>query len=272
MPTYVITGVSKGLGWEFLNQLSSDSSNTVIGLVRNKPATEKRVAEELSGRTNITILHGDLVDYSSLEKAAADTAAITGGSIDYLIANAAQVTEYDAYRSIDSLATDPGELTKQFRSQMETNVLANIYLYHLFMPLILEGKIKKVVFISSGMGDLELTRNFNIDVTPVYSTTKAAMNMINAKFSARYKKEGVLFLSICPGMVDVGKFSEVTAEQGARLGETVGKFKMYAPDWQGPDTPPSSVKAVLSVVNQCSLENGDSGAFLSHYGDKQWLK
>jgi hypothetical protein len=53
--------------WEFLRTLSSNPKNTVIGLVRNKPETEKRVSEELSDRSNITILHGDLDDYGSLK-------------------------------------------------------------------------------------------------------------------------------------------------------------------------------------------------------------
>jgi hypothetical protein len=43
-----------------MNQISNDASNTVIGIVRNKSETEKKVAEELSGRSNITILEADL--------------------------------------------------------------------------------------------------------------------------------------------------------------------------------------------------------------------
>ncbi len=91
---------------------------------------------------------------------------------------------------------------------MNTNVLANMFLYDLFLPQILRGTAKKVIVISSGMGDAEFTKDYDIDWAPLYSTSKAAMNMINAKFSARYKKDGILFLSICPGMVDVGHFKD----------------------------------------------------------------
>ena len=93
---------------------------------------------------------------------------------------------------------------------MSTNVLANIHLYNLFMPQILKGKGKKVVVISSGMGDMDMVNNYDLYVSPLYSTSKAAVNMITAKFNAQYRKEGVLFLSICPGMVDVGHYKDST--------------------------------------------------------------
>lgn len=53
--------------WEFLNQISSDSNNTVVGIVRNKQQTNKRIEEELSGRSNITILEADLTNPDSIK-------------------------------------------------------------------------------------------------------------------------------------------------------------------------------------------------------------
>lgn len=89
---------------------------------------------------------------------------------------------------------------------MRTNVLANIHLFNSFMPQVLKGKAKKVTTISSGMGDMDFAKDFDIWEASLYGTSKAAMNMITAKFAAQYKQDGVLFLSICPGMVDVGHF------------------------------------------------------------------
>ena len=39
------------------------------------------------------------------------------------------------------------------------------------------------------------------------SISKRAMNLVMAKFNAQYKKDGVLFLGICPGVVDVGNIN-----------------------------------------------------------------
>ena len=89
---------------------------------------------------------------------------------------------------------------------MDTNVLANINLYSGFMPLILKGEAKKVVHLTSALGDLDFARDYDLTLGSVYGTTKAAMNMVTTKFATQYKKDGVLFLGICPGVVDTGQF------------------------------------------------------------------
>ncbi|RYP59545.1 hypothetical protein DL769_008487 [Monosporascus sp. CRB-8-3] len=210
MPSYVITGASRGLGFELLRQISSNTDNTVIALVGDKPATEEKVSEELGGRSNIHVLRGDLNNHDDLQKAAADTTAITGGSLDYLIANGAYISLWDAYCPIgvlgENLTMPQEEATKLFK----TNVIGNIHLYNIFMPLILKGQAKKVVAITSGQSDMETVRKFDLELAPLYAITKAGLNMLTAKFSAQYKKDGVLFLSICPGMVEVGHYADGT--------------------------------------------------------------
>lgn len=185
------------------------------------------------------------------------------------------------------------ELEEQFTTLLRTNVIGNIYLFNSFMPQVLKGKVKKVVTITSGMGDMDFVKDYDIVMAPLYSASKAAMNMIAAKFSAQFKQDGVLFLSICPGMVDVGHFETckpyihgalrcsnppadlvfftVTPEHQPALESTIEKFKRYSPTFEGPDTPPESIKAVLSVVNNSSIESGAAGAYLSHFGNKRWV-
>ncbi|KAK8093957.1 hypothetical protein PG997_000642 [Apiospora hydei] len=266
MPSYVITGVSKGLGFEFLRQLSCDPNNTIIGIVRDKPRTDKRVEEELSGRSNITILEADMTIYDQLEKAAEDATPILGGKLDYLIANAGYVSVYDSFHGIGTLGTqNPLETQQDLQKSMETNVYANIHLYNLFMPLILRGAAK------SGLGDTDLAAVHDLDVASLYAISKAAMNMVTAKFSAQYRKDGVLFLSLCPGMVDVGRYDNVTPEQQAGLGRMMQSFKEFAPHFEKPATPEEAIRDVIKVWENSSIENGDGGAFLSHKGTKQWL-
>ena len=92
----------------------------------------------------------------------------------------------------------------------KTNVVGNIHFFNLFLPLVMKGKVKKVIAISSGHGDLDFINNNEIEVSALYGASKAALNIIVAKFNAQYKKDGVLFFSISPGAVEVGHYDNGT--------------------------------------------------------------
>ncbi|KAI9721637.1 MAG: hypothetical protein M1835_003993, partial [Candelina submexicana] len=63
MVVYVVTGASRGLGYEFVRQLSR-GDNIVFGLVRTKAPVEKKVSED--GLKNVHILSADVTDTASL--------------------------------------------------------------------------------------------------------------------------------------------------------------------------------------------------------------
>lgn len=106
---------------------------------------------------------------------------------------------------------DKVEEVEAVSSQLwQTNVVGNIHLFHLFLPLVLKGQVKKVITISTGMADLDLINDCDVDIAGLYAASKAAMNVIVAKFNAQYKKDGVLFLSISPGLVEVGRYADGT--------------------------------------------------------------
>ncbi|KAL2865883.1 uncharacterized protein BJX67DRAFT_389020 [Aspergillus lucknowensis] len=270
MSSYAITGASRGIGWAFLTNLSTNPDNTVIALVRNKAGTEKRVAEELVGRSNIHVVHADLNDYRSLETAAAETAEITGGGLDYLIGNAAYLDTWDQFDAIGVLGENPTALEENLLTNFKTNVVAQIHLFNLFMPLILRGTAKKVIAITSGHADTELVANYNLPNAASYAISKVALNMAVAKFSAQYAEDGVLFLAICPGMVDTGHFAELTEEQLAKAAPMFAKFKQFSPTFNGARQPEDSVKDILTVIDNATVEK-NAGGFLSHKGNRVWI-
>jgi hypothetical protein len=53
------------LQYEFLRQLSTNPANVVVGLVRNKSNTDKKVAED--GLKNVTVLEADILDLPALQ-------------------------------------------------------------------------------------------------------------------------------------------------------------------------------------------------------------
>jgi NAD(P)-dependent dehydrogenase (short-subunit alcohol dehydrogenase family) len=82
-----------------------------------------------------------------------------------------------------------------------TNVIGNIHLFNLYLPLVLKGRAKKVIAISTGMADIDIIAKYDIGLGAPYSISKAALNAAVAKFAAQYRKDGVLFMSLCPGAV-----------------------------------------------------------------------
>ncbi|UPK92050.1 hypothetical protein LCI18_002985 [Fusarium solani-melongenae] len=266
MPTFLVTGASRGLGFAFLKELSADRENLVVGLVRNKLSTQRKIAEELGSPDNIRIVEADITNYEVLKESVQEISKLTSGVIDYIIANAALIPSWSAWDAVDVLAQNPELLEKDIIDSIKVNVVGNLHLFNLYMPLVLNGRAKKVIAISSGMSDIEFIRQFEIEPAAPYAVSKAGVNVVIAKFAARYAKDGVLFMSICPGSVNT-----VTEEKTQKALRLASKFVDYAPNFQGPSSPEDSAKAVLGVMFEASLEKGDSGSFVSRYGNKQWM-
>ncbi|KAG7149601.1 Short chain dehydrogenase virK like protein [Verticillium longisporum] len=270
MPSYLITGVNRGIGWGFLQHLSADTNNTVIGTVRNKAATEKRVAEELDGRANIHILEVELTDYESIKASVGEVTKLTGGKLDYLIANAGFISDWSSLFSLGKLGQSPKELEDDLIYSFKVNAVGPVHLFNLYLPLILKGDAKKAIAITSGMADLDLINDYRIDVAGPYSISKGALNVAVSKFHAQYADQGVLFMGICPGTVETGHYDDLSEEAQDGAMKLTEKFNKYAPGTK-PKTPEAAVVKVLEVVYGSSLENGRGGAYISHLGTKRWL-
>lgn len=92
-------------------------------------------------------------------------------------------------------------MEKDLLESLEINLLAVIKSIHAFVPLIRNGKEKKVLTISTGMSDLDLINSTEVAFASPYAISKGAVNVAIAKYNALYKKEGILFLAVSPGYV-----------------------------------------------------------------------
>jgi NAD(P)-dependent dehydrogenase (short-subunit alcohol dehydrogenase family) len=96
MPSYLITGASRGLGYGFLQSLSRDPSNTIIGLVRNISATRAKLSAD--GLTNVHLVEADITDSAALARAAKEAEKFLGGKgLDVLVNNAAWISTETQY-------------------------------------------------------------------------------------------------------------------------------------------------------------------------------
>lgn len=167
---------------------------------------------------------------------------ITGGSLDYLINNAAVVSHVSEFKTFGDLYVlsciampmkqkemltgdsddDFDAMEKDLLESLEINLLAVIKSIHAFVPLIRNGKGKKVITISTGMSDLDLINSTEVAFASPYAISKGAVNVAIAKYNALYNKEGILFLAISPGYVtterNTGRPKEAPAEKNTHVG------------------------------------------------------
>ncbi|KAH7041522.1 uncharacterized protein B0I36DRAFT_261317 [Microdochium trichocladiopsis] len=272
MPSYLITGTSGSIGFELLRQASSNPDNVVVGLVRSKAKMEERLAKELPNQKNVHIFEADLADYKSLAATVEPVSKVLGGSLDYLIANAAYMGQWAAVKPFEEQAKDPETLIAEYNKDFNINVLGNIHLFNLYLPLIRAGNTKKVIAISSGHADFDLVTKFHIHETAPYTIAKTALNMVIAKYHAAYADEGILFMSLCPGLVENDNSRAPPSEDMAKYGPALfAKFAAFAPHLSGATTPDGPAADILRISADASIEKGWGGSFTSHNGGKQWL-
>ena len=80
-----------------------------------------------------------------------------------------------------------------------------IHTINTFLPLIRKSSIKKVITITSGIGDIQFTLQSGFPVAAPSSISKAAVNLANAKYAVAHKAEGIIFLALSPGYVATGE-------------------------------------------------------------------
>ncbi|KAM0428280.1 hypothetical protein ACHAPT_007181 [Fusarium lateritium] len=262
MPSYAITGASKGIGSEFVRQLSQDPSNTVFAIVRD-PSLPKLQA--LGEPANVHIVKGDVTDPASILEAAARVSELNGGKLDVLIHNANAV-DFGTFMVPPTKVPFDVEATKKFfELPLLTALYGGLWTTNAFLPLIEKGDDKKIIHLSSGMADTDLIRKAGIEDALAYSVGKAALNVQVAKYAVELAPKGIKTLALSPGWVDT---YEGPLPKPAELVQGIevlkSKFIRVAPDLDKQITPQESVTKQLRVI--ANLNEDTSGRFLSHRG------
>jgi len=268
MSSYAVTGASRGIGIEFVRQLSSNAANTVFALVRNVQGATY-LQELANSRSNVYIINADLTDNDTLKAAAFEVGQKTGGSLDCLINNAATIPTHRANYKLSEYAGQEDLLNKDFVDNIQVNVIGIIQTVNAFLPLLKRGKVKKVISLTSAVGDIDFTIKSGFTGITPYSVSKAGVNMVNAKYANEFREDGFLFLAISPGVVNTS-LNKPTDEDMVKIIELMECFKKGAPNWNGqPVAPKESVESMLRVID--GFTAADTGAFVSHFGNKDWL-
>ena len=164
-----------------------------------------------------------------------------------------------------------------------------IHTINAFLPLLRNGVAKRVITLGSGIGDYNFILATEDPAAAPYCISKAAVVMVVAKYAAKYKKEGFVFLTISPGLVDTSTgpklertcilsesekqlltvFPVATKEELEAYNNMIAGFRRVVPNFDGAITPEQSVTAMLKVFDRLSVE--DNRLFVSHKGNKEWL-
>lgn len=212
MTTTLITGASRGLGFEAARQLAAAGHQVWVGA--RDISRGEQAADAIGGR----FVQLDVTDDASVAAAAA-----TVGGLDVLVNNA----------GISGGRIVPGETTvDDMRKVYETNVFGPVRVLHAFIPLLERSPAPVVVNVSSGVGSLALASDPGSPLSeanyPVYASSKAALNMLTIRYAAAFPMMRIN--SVDPGFTatDFNQHRGTqTVEEGAGA---IVRYALVAPD------------------------------------------
>ncbi|RFU25163.1 hypothetical protein B7463_g11177, partial [Scytalidium lignicola] len=199
----VVTGASRGLGLEWVRQLSLDPNNFIIAVVRS-PSKAVQLKDLLG--PNIVCVQGDVTDVDSFPAVVDDIKKLGVSKVDLLINNAGIMAGSGASRTIGISKSTVEEWIDQWR----VNVIGLVFFTTALIPLLENSDEKRVVNVTSMLGDLGYSvKNPALNFSS-YSATKAAVTMANFKFHIEFKEKGFIFLALNPGWVNTDLAGEGT--------------------------------------------------------------
>jgi len=216
MPSYFITGTSRGLGLAFVEKLLASPDNIVIASARNTSSEGLKAlaTKGLPGKLHLVTL--DVENYDAYAGAVAESEKVLPNGLDYLIVNAGVDLQTNA--AFASGTTD----LKLFETELRINVIAPVATTRAFIPLLEKGTAKKVLYLGTEMGSLTLAENVPF-LSDTYSVGKAGLNMVVRKYGAALKTLGspIILVNVFPGLIQA-------TELGGALKDY---FDKYAPNY-----------------------------------------
>jgi len=179
--------------------------------------------------------------------------------LDVLINNAALLVHERGGLTIDAF---PDEETLEEDFTLYTNTLGPIHTINGFIPLLRKGPMKKCIVISTTAGSPKVALQSGITQFVEYGISMAGLNLAVAKFVGRFKEEGLIFVSVTPGMV---KTMPGPDEEVDKLLEPfTKKIREGYPDFEGPITVERSVGDMIALIDRITI--ADSGTFIHRDG------
>lgn len=236
----LITGASKGLGFETAYQLGVKGYTVIVAARTQQKSNE--TAEKLKSKgVHAVGMQLDVVndnDVDNLSKSINEHF----GKLDVLVNNAGVQLDFPGFMPGNSTETVSMDILKQ---TFEINYFAPIALTQKLLPLLKKSTAGRIVNVSSIMGSLALHADSNSPIYGIkllaYNSSKTALNQFTLHLAEAIKDSPIKVNSAHPGWVKTdlgGEYAPMSIEDG-----------------------------VKTIVDLSTLdENGPTGAFI-HLGE-----
>lgn len=222
METVLITGASRGIGFELARQFLHLGYD-VIATYRGSPSS---ALASLSSIDSLTLVELEVTDTSSIE---ALKGVLLNKDIDILINNAGVIgPEEQGFETIE---------LEEWLHTFSVNAIAPLMLSRALLVNLKRTLNPRIITISSQMGALsrESTGMY------AYRSSKAAVNKVMQVLALELKADGIVVCPIHPGWVKTdmgGQHAEISATESASgIVELVRKLSLGASGkfltWQG---------------------------------------
>ena len=191
----IVTGASRGIGYELVKHFSSDSSNTIVAIARNKQKLNqlKQDCLEINSSANIIPITFDLNDKNIKGLTAEITRNIS--SVNILINNAGLLVN-KPFMNIN---------LSDLENVYNTNVFSIVQLIQAVLPIIDFNQRAHIVNISS-MGGIQGTAKFA--GLSAYSSSKAALGVLTECLAEEFKEKNISFNCLALGAVQTEMLEE----------------------------------------------------------------
>ncbi|EIW81596.1 NAD(P)-binding protein [Coniophora puteana RWD-64-598 SS2] len=230
MPTWFLTGASRGIGLESTRQLLQNPDNTVFASCRSPSTASELQALADTAQGTLYIVEIDAASQESIQRGTAEVLELLDGrGLDYTFNNAAMNVGGDV-----AFDFDPQDL----RTTMELNVIGPALISRYLLPAIEKSDRRVIMNMTTGLASIASDHG---PKCASYSISKAAVNMLTYKQS-RERPDIIAFV------VDPGWVKTTMGGEGAMLEVE------------------DAVASVLSVIQNARPEH--SGKFLNRLGSE----
>lgn len=213
----IVTGASRGIGYELVKLLSTDSKNTVIAISRNGAKLDQLKDECLSQNSfsNVVTIVCDLSDKNAIEGLVSELQKKIR-SVNILINNAGALVN----KPFETISTADLEYV------YNVNVFSVVRLIQGIFPILDLEKRSHIVNISS-MGGFQGSAKFA--GLSAYSSSKAALACLTECLAEEFKEKNIAFNCLALGATQTEMLNE--AFPGYKAPLTADKMAAFIADF-----------------------------------------